>query len=397
MSLGLLILAGGQSRRMKVDKADLPWDEGTLLTRWLDEAGSLPFKEIIISSNKVRHLPEKQDIGMPIRQMEDTYPNKGPLGGIVTALEKGLCDAYLVVAVDMPFFSCKAAYRWWLVYTHTQLSKDEGKRVNRCNGECGLLGKEGIYWSYTGQVPQPMGGIYTKKALPMLKEALCKGEYRLRDLPHQRLNSFLPEEEVYGDLLFMNVNQPKEYKLALAINENAKRQVPLVSITASRSKTGKTRVIRELIHLLSKKGFRVGFVKSDGHGFQMDRSDSDTGKATIAGASAIAIAGPGQYAIVERKEKVPSLLELSQRLEVDLVMLETRTQGVSPVFEVCRKAYTQERLYTDEETMGVIGDTSFSLPQDEGNYYSWDELVTLADWIIDFLMKVNVWKDKLSQ
>lgn len=66
-SLGLIILAGGESSRMGHDKATLPWNGTDLLTDLLLRSQRAPFAERIVSINRdysPKNLPAKRS---PVR------------------------------------------------------------------------------------------------------------------------------------------------------------------------------------------------------------------------------------------------------------------------------------------------------------------------------------------
>ena len=90
-----VVLAGGQSKRMKIDKSTLRWKGKNMVehtTKLLTEAGC---KEVLISNN---NNP---------RYIQDRYKGAGPLAGIEACLyfineHFPEADAMLVMPVDMP-------------------------------------------------------------------------------------------------------------------------------------------------------------------------------------------------------------------------------------------------------------------------------------------------------
>jgi len=85
LALEICILAGGLSRRMGRDKAQLPIGGGTLLST-------------IRASAKAT--------GLPVRVIRrDHVPRCGPLGGIYTALKTTRADVILFLPCDTPFVS----------------------------------------------------------------------------------------------------------------------------------------------------------------------------------------------------------------------------------------------------------------------------------------------------
>ena len=68
-SLGLIILAGGESSRMGHDKATLPWNGTDLLTDLLLRSQRAPFAERIVSINRdysPKNLPAKLARTVPL-------------------------------------------------------------------------------------------------------------------------------------------------------------------------------------------------------------------------------------------------------------------------------------------------------------------------------------------
>ena len=82
-SLGLIILAGGESSRMGHDKATLPWNGTDLLTDLLLRSQRAPFAERIVSINRdysPKNLPAK--LARTVRTIADNVQHCGPLGGL---------------------------------------------------------------------------------------------------------------------------------------------------------------------------------------------------------------------------------------------------------------------------------------------------------------------------
>ena len=90
-----LVLTGGQSKRMGVDKSQLSY-HGMPQKDWL-HALLLKFCDKVFLS--VREI--KSDEKLP--QIEDIHPFSSPINGVISALEKFPDKAWLVVSCDMPF------------------------------------------------------------------------------------------------------------------------------------------------------------------------------------------------------------------------------------------------------------------------------------------------------
>lgn len=85
--------------------------------------------------------------------------------------------------------------------------------------------------------------------------------------------------------------------------------------------SGKTTLICNLVEHLSKAGHRIAVIKHDGHGFEMDRPNTDTFRFGEAGAVATAITSLKRTAILEEREA--SLSELVSHFSgYDVILIE---------------------------------------------------------------------------
>jgi molybdopterin-guanine dinucleotide biosynthesis protein A len=92
-----VVLAGGASRRMGRDKAALLLDGKPLLARVVRRL-RVALPEVIVVGP-----PERADLVPGTRIIPDTWPGRGPLGGIATALQVVSTPFAFVAACDMPF------------------------------------------------------------------------------------------------------------------------------------------------------------------------------------------------------------------------------------------------------------------------------------------------------
>ena len=377
--LGIIVLAGGLSTRMGTDKTRLPWGSTTLLGEMLRKAVLTECGEILVSINReleeseAHIIEEARSFGRDIQLVPDAIAMKGPLSGLQSALSIGTREAYIVVSADMPWFS----FHWlpsWEVHIDSFLQGELLAMV-----------------PYVGlQEYEPLAAIYKRSVLDTIQEALEGEDVSmhgiLEKIPYMEMD-MIEEAELYS-----NVNTRLSYKLAKAKAVNRERSVPIVTISASQSKSGKTTVATALIHQLSQRGIVVGMVKSDGHGFSMDQAGTDTWKASQAGAKAVAIAGPNGYAMVvhgESMQRQQQLTRLANEMPVDLVLLESRSHGVAPLIEVVRANHNDTRLPQLEDIVAVVTDIEDTL---EGNTiceqfsFSEEDMERLADWIVKELL-----------
>ena len=67
------------------------------------------------------------------------------------------------------------------------------------------------------------------------------------------------------------------------------------------SDSGKTWMIERLVRLWTSRGLRVGVVKHCSKGYQLDREGKDSSRFWEGGAAAVAIVGPGEWAVRRRE------------------------------------------------------------------------------------------------
>jgi molybdopterin-guanine dinucleotide biosynthesis protein A len=90
----LIVLAGGQSRRMGQDKAHLPTGAGTLLERIVDRLSPV-VDQLIVAGGPALSIPE-------VRWVPDARPGAGPLAGMAAGLGAISGDLAWIVACDLP-------------------------------------------------------------------------------------------------------------------------------------------------------------------------------------------------------------------------------------------------------------------------------------------------------
>jgi molybdopterin-guanine dinucleotide biosynthesis protein B len=101
------------------------------------------------------------------------------------------------------------------------------------------------------------------------------------------------------------------------------------------SGSGKTRLLERLVPALRRRGHRVGYLKSDVHGFDMDREGKDTYRIFATGAERVAIASPVEGALRFRLERKDARALLAEHFHgCDLVLVEGFRDSDLPKVEV---------------------------------------------------------------
>ncbi len=183
------VLAGGDSRRMGLDKTLLPVD-GTTLVAHVVSIVSTVCAHTIVVTNRPEAL---RDAGLPqgVKVLADELPARGPLGGIVTALAAAEDEWVLTVAADMPSIRPDLIRLLW---EHRQ-SVD-------------------AVVPFTSKGAEPLLALYSRRCLDAARASLASGQHRplglmgrvrVARVPEERLREADPELES-----FANVNEPED-------------------------------------------------------------------------------------------------------------------------------------------------------------------------------------------
>jgi molybdopterin-guanine dinucleotide biosynthesis protein A len=177
-----ILLAGGQSRRMGMEKG-LALLGGMPLINYPLAVLKDICDEILISANTTDY-----DF-LGLRVVPDLVPHSGPMAGILSCLVHSGNDINLVAGCDMPFLN-KDIYR--------QLIDHRGSSLISVPGY-----GQGRY--------EPMCGYYDRSIAPLMKDFMEKGNLKLPDffstVPFRML---LPEDFIntVTEKTFFSVNSP---------------------------------------------------------------------------------------------------------------------------------------------------------------------------------------------
>ena len=355
--IGLIILAGGKSSRMGQDKGLMEWQGKPLIQGIIERSLQIDFAERVIVTNK----PEDYR-GFGVAVTTDIYSHLGPMSGIHAGLQFNQAPYQLVVACDMPFIDFTVALAL-LPY----LNEDNQAIVPSQEGK-----------------HQPLLAFYHRDCAPVIEQMLLVEDERKLTKLFSRIPTQFVEMNV-EQRCFSNVNTPQQFSEAYLLEAQSERNTPIVSIVASQSGTGKTTFLRQLIPELTRLGLRVAVVKSDGHGFQLDQEGKDTWHFTQAGAQAVAIVAPDQYAIIQKTSEKADLLTVAKMIgNVDLVIIESRSRGITPILEIARRGVTQALITAPEKLMAVITDMPEQYP--EQRYLPLEQPNVVARYILEELL-----------
>jgi molybdenum cofactor guanylyltransferase len=185
-----VILAGGEGKRFRgIIKANIVVDGRTIISRIIDVFKEI-FGETILVTNTPYEFMEFDEI---CTITGDVFLNKGPLGGIHSALFNAKKDSIFVVGGDMPFLDRDII-----------LNQIKFFEKNNCDSIVPVL----------GQNIEPLHGIYKKSVLGSLEKYLSSdNNYAIRGFLKEIDICYFPvEDSEKSRLAFTNINSPEDLK-----------------------------------------------------------------------------------------------------------------------------------------------------------------------------------------
>ncbi len=185
-------LVGGRSRRMRQDKALLPWPGGDLLGHTLGRLAAVTAEVRILPGPLPRYLER----GVPVDL--DLLDDAGPLAGVLAGLEAVAGRTGLFLAVDLPLVTVPLL-----------------RRLLRLAEEADAV----VPQSPRG--PEPLCAVYGPACLAPIRQRVAEGDLRMTSFwPSVRVRRVGPAELAgFGDPdeLFLNLNEPADYRKAQAL------------------------------------------------------------------------------------------------------------------------------------------------------------------------------------
>ncbi|HNS95638.1 MAG TPA: molybdenum cofactor guanylyltransferase [Polyangiaceae bacterium] len=181
-----IVLAGGRSKRMGINKAFLDFDGKPLIARLVDMLRQA-FAEVLLSAN----TPQPYAF-LGVEIVADEPKDAGPLGAIISCLAKSSRELNFVMGCDMPFV------RLDLVHSLVSMAAQQ-----HCDAVI-PQSSEGLY--------EPLLAVYKRSALEPARALLARGNRRVLDLA-QEIRALHPMIDRQSAI---NINTPEDYAAALA-------------------------------------------------------------------------------------------------------------------------------------------------------------------------------------
>jgi molybdopterin-guanine dinucleotide biosynthesis protein A len=179
MQASLLVLAGGDSRRMGRPKAWLEVGD-TYLLRHVAERLGPAFSEVMVSFAE----PEQLEEPVPYRVVFDRRPSVGPLAGLEAGLAAARNEVIFAVACDMPYVTQEVAQ------LAVAAARSCDAAIPRIDGRA-----------------EPVCGAYRRSALPFIIGAVNTGRFKAAELVAELDVTWL---EGLDPQLFRSLNTPHD-------------------------------------------------------------------------------------------------------------------------------------------------------------------------------------------
>jgi len=179
MQASLLVLAGGDSKRMGRPKAWLEVGD-TYLLRYVAERLAPAFSEVMVSFAE----PEQLEEPVPYRVVFDRRTSAGPLAGLEAGLAAARNEVIFAVACDMPYVTQEVAHLAVVA-------------ARRCDAAIPRIDGR----------PEPVCGAYRRSALPFITGAVNTGRLKAGDLSAELDVTWL---EDLDPQLFRSLNTPQD-------------------------------------------------------------------------------------------------------------------------------------------------------------------------------------------
>jgi molybdopterin-guanine dinucleotide biosynthesis protein A len=178
-----IILAGGKSQRMGTDKGLLPLNGKPFISHIYEALKPIVGDNIVVVSSNSDYD------ALGYARIEDLISDKGPVGGLYTALKQSKTKFNLVLSVDVPLVSTELLQ--WLADNHEDSYLITQVKAN--------------------EKASPLIAVYDRAMRTLLGEHLAGNQLKLRDVIDEVNHQTLEVPEKWRTQL-QNINTDEDYK-----------------------------------------------------------------------------------------------------------------------------------------------------------------------------------------
>jgi len=162
---------------------------------------------------------------------------------------------------------------------------------------------------------------------------------------------------------------------------------PVISVVGTTG-SGKTTFLEQLIKELKRRGWKVGIIKNDVHGFEIDQPGKSTWRFREAGADNVMICGPDKMAFIEKHEEKKGLDHyITFFSEMDLVLTEGFKRENKPKLELYRQDNDKNYILCNEAELAAL--ITDDIPPVEINkpIFGFQDITKIADFLEENFIK----------
>lgn len=190
-----VVLAGGKSARFGESKPRMVFQGEPLAARAHRTLSGVFDRTIVITAEK----DNLSDLGLPV--VQDLLPEKGPLGGIYTALKSIETDYAFVMACDQPFVNAGLI-----------------RHICAAAVGCDALVPR------TEELLYPLFACYSRNCLPFVEDYIKRDILKIIRFYPDVNTKYMEREEIErydpGMKSFFNINRPEDFEEAKKVVEN---------------------------------------------------------------------------------------------------------------------------------------------------------------------------------
>jgi molybdopterin-guanine dinucleotide biosynthesis protein B len=160
---------------------------------------------------------------------------------------------------------------------------------------------------------------------------------------------------------------------------------PVISVVG-KSGSGKTVFLEKLISVLKSRGVKIGVIKHDPHGFEIDTPGKDSWRHARAGSATVVLSSPERLALIKRLDEEMTLdaLVSTYLQDMDLVITEGYKTGPKKKIEVSRRERSQHLVSPAQDLIAIVTDQSFDL---RVPHFGLDDAEAVADLLEEDVLR----------
>jgi len=160
---------------------------------------------------------------------------------------------------------------------------------------------------------------------------------------------------------------------------------PVISVVG-KSGSGKTVFLEKLIAVLKSRGLKIGVIKHEPHGFEIDTPGKDSWRHAQAGSDMVVLSSPQRLALIKRQDEEMTLdaLVSTYLQDMDLVITEGYKTGPKKKIEVSRRERSQDLVSPAQDLIAIVTDQSFDLPVP---HFGLDDAEAVADLLEEEVLR----------